>query len=102
MAGEFDIPIVAISAVALLCFHHIFAFLYKLYNKVWSYASVGELIAIVQAVTLSIICTGIVQFLINGFAIYKRALIVTWLLHITFIDGSRFFSRVSIVLYLTV
>ena len=101
MAGEFDIPIVAISAVALLCFHHVFAFVYKLYNKVWSYASVGELLAIVQAVTLSIVCTGVVQFFINGFSVYKRALIVTWLLHITFIGGSRFVWRVYRDRYLT-
>src|SRR5699024_9277588 len=101
MAGEFDIPIVAISAVALLCFHHVFAFVYKLYNKVWSYASVGELLAIVQAVTLSIVCTGVVQFFLNGFSVYKRALIVTRLLHITFIAGSRFVWRVYRDRYLT-
>ncbi|AXI10471.1 NAD-dependent epimerase/dehydratase family protein [Oceanobacillus sp. 143] len=83
-----------ISAVALLIFHHIFAFYYKLYNKVWSYASVGELITIVKAVTLSIITAGIIQYLANGFSLYSRALLVTWLLHILLIGGSRFMWRV--------
>lgn len=83
-----------ISAVALLVFHHIFAFVYHLYNKVWAYASVGELTAIVKAVTLSIIGTAVVQFFASDFVLYKRALLVTWMLHILMIGGSRFFWRV--------
>ncbi|MEW9676279.1 nucleoside-diphosphate sugar epimerase/dehydratase [Lentibacillus sp. L22] len=89
-----DMPALIISAVALLIFHHVFAFVYKLYNKVWAYASVGELKAIVKAITLSIVSAGIVQYLVNDFQIYKRALIVTWLLHIILIGGSRFMWRV--------
>lgn len=81
------------SAIALLIFHHIFAAIFKLYNKVWSYASVGELVAIVKAVTLSIICAGVVQLLLNDFTLLRRALVVTWLLHIVLIGGSRFMWR---------
>jgi FlaA1/EpsC-like NDP-sugar epimerase len=83
-----------ISAVALLIFHHMFAIIYNLYKKVWAYASIGELIAIVKAITLSIICTGIVQYITNDFEIYKRALLVTWMLHVLLIGGSRFIWRV--------
>ncbi|KAB8133082.1 hypothetical protein F9U64_12330, partial [Gracilibacillus oryzae] len=83
-----------ISAVALLAFHHVFAFKYKLYNKVWAYASIGELTAIVKAITFSIASTAVVQFMVNDFSIYRRALIVTWLLHIIFIGGSRFIWRI--------
>ncbi|MEN1968857.1 nucleoside-diphosphate sugar epimerase/dehydratase [Lentibacillus sp. N15] len=89
-----DMPALVISAIALLIFHHIFAFVYKLYNKVWAYASVGELKAIVKAITLSIISAGIVQYVVNDFHLYKRALIVTWLLHIILIGGSRFMWRI--------
>lgn len=89
-----DLNAIIISAAALLFFHHFFAFIYKLYNKVWAYASVGELVAIVQAITLSIVAAGIVQFLVNDFAIYRRALIVTWMLHIILIGGSRFMWRI--------
>ena len=99
--ASYDNIILLITALALLASHHIFAFIYKLYNKVWAYASVGELMAIVKAVTLSIIAAGAVQFLINDFAIYKRALIVTWLLHIIFIGGSRFAWRVVRDRYIT-
>ncbi|MCG5102611.1 polysaccharide biosynthesis protein [Oceanobacillus alkalisoli] len=81
------------SAIALVIFHHLFAAVFKLYNKVWSYASVGELVAIVKAVTLSVISAGIVQLVLNDFTILRRALIVTWLLHIIFIGGSRFIWR---------
>src|SRR5699024_8430444 len=89
-----NMPILIATAIALLLFHHFYAFLYKLYNKVWSYASIGELVAIVKAITLAIISAGIVQFLINDFTIFIRALIVTWLLHIIFIGGSRFMWRI--------
>lgn len=41
---EYSMPALIISSIALLIFHHIFAMIYKLYNKVWAYASVGELI----------------------------------------------------------
>src|SRR5699024_12810420 len=37
---------------------------------------------------------GIVQFLVNDFSIYRRALVVTWLIHIILIGGSRFVWRV--------
>lgn len=84
---------IVISAIALVLFHHFFASLFKLYNKVWAYASIGELKAIVLAVTLSIIGTAIVQFIVNDFSIYKRALIVTWMIHIILIGGSRFIWR---------
>ncbi|HLS59523.1 MAG TPA: nucleoside-diphosphate sugar epimerase/dehydratase [Virgibacillus sp.] len=89
-----SINILLISAIALLMFHHLFAVIYKLYHKVWAYASVGELLAIVKAVTLSIVATGLVQFLVNDLSIYRRALVVTWLIHIVLIGGSRFVWRV--------
>ncbi|MUV37179.1 Capsular polysaccharide biosynthesis protein CapD [Lentibacillus sp. JNUCC-1] len=94
MQVENAVPVLTISAIAMLVFHHLYAMIYKLYNKVWAYASVGELLAIVKAVTFTIISAGIVQFLVNDFSIYRRALLVTWLLHIIFIGGSRFFWRV--------
>lgn len=90
----FNVPPLVISAASLLVFHHIFAIIFKLYNKVWSYASVGELITIVQAITLSVISAGIVQYLINDFTLFRRALLVTWMLHIILIGGSRFIWRI--------
>lgn len=84
---------IIISAIALVIFHHLFAAVFKLYKKVWAYASVGELLAIVKSVTLSVACAGVVQFLMNDFTILRRALVVTWLLHIILIGSSRFVWR---------
>src|SRR5699024_139795 len=90
----YDYFIIGITAASLLIFHHIYALIHSLYNKVWAYASVGELVAIVKAVTLTVISAGIIQLLVNNFVIYRRALIVTWMLHIILIGGSRFVWRV--------
>src|SRR5699024_9282507 len=62
----YDYFIIGITATSLLIFHHIYALIYSLYNKVWAYASVGELVAIVKAVTLTVISAGIVQLLVNN------------------------------------
>lgn len=90
----YDYLIIGITAFTLLAFHHLYAVIYNLYNKVWSYASVGELVSIVKAVTFTIGSVAIIQFLINDFVIYRRALLVTWMLHIILIGGSRFIWRV--------
>lgn len=84
---------IIISAITLVIFHHVFAAVFKLYNKVWSYASVGELVAIAKAVTLSVASAGVVQLLLNDFTLLRRAMVVTWLLHIILIGGSRFVWR---------
>ncbi|MFD1037166.1 polysaccharide biosynthesis protein [Virgibacillus byunsanensis] len=87
-------PALVISSVALLFFHHFYAMIFKLYNKVWAYASVGELTIIVKAVTFSVISAGIVQYIVNDFTIFRRALVVTWMLHVILIGGSRFMWRI--------
>lgn len=89
----FTSPTVLITMLTLLTFHHIYAFIYRLYHKVWEYASVGELTAIVKAVTLSILSTAIVQLIVIH-DIYFRVLILTWMMHILLIGGSRFCWRV--------
>ncbi|MCQ6534404.1 polysaccharide biosynthesis protein [Bacillus mycoides] len=83
---------VIISSITLLCSHHIFASIYKLYNKAWEYASIGELKQIFKAITFSIIVTAIVQQIINH-DIYVRILAIAWMLHLLLIGGSRFVWR---------
>jgi len=88
----FENPMLLVTSLTLLISHHVFASIYKLYNKVWEYASVGELVAIVKAVTFTIIVAAIIQKL--GFHnIYVRALMITWMLHVLLIGGSRFSWR---------
>ncbi|HDX9632500.1 nucleoside-diphosphate sugar epimerase/dehydratase [Bacillus cereus] len=91
---------VIISSITLLCSHHIFAAIYKLYNKAWEYASIGELKQIFKAITLSIIVTAIVQQIINH-DIYVRILAIAWMLHLLLIGGSRFVWRMFRDTYIT-
>jgi FlaA1/EpsC-like NDP-sugar epimerase len=82
-----------VSSITLLVSHHIFSSYFKLYKKAWEYASVGELISIFKSVTLSIITTAIVQQIIVD-NILIRVLLVTWMLHLLLIGGSRFSWRI--------
>lgn len=82
-----------ISSLTLLICHYVYSSLYRLYNKAWQYASIGELTAIVKAVTLSILTTAAVQFMISTH-IYTQALVIVWMLHVILIGGSRFVWRV--------
>ncbi|MCC5803204.1 polysaccharide biosynthesis protein [Rossellomorea vietnamensis] len=88
----YTLPTLVFSSVALLLSHHLFAFLYRLYQKAWEYASVGEMLAIIRAVSFSILTTGALQLIVNG-DIYVRVLGVTWMLHVILIGGSRFSWR---------
>jgi FlaA1/EpsC-like NDP-sugar epimerase len=88
----YNLNMVTISSIALLSSHHLFAFKYRLYQRAWEYASVGEMLGIVRAVTLSILVAGLIQFAING-NVYVRVLGITWMLHIILIGGSRFSWR---------
>ncbi|MEH6917506.1 nucleoside-diphosphate sugar epimerase/dehydratase, partial [Priestia megaterium] len=90
----YSLEMLIISSLTLLVSHHAFAFIYHLYHKAWEYASVGELVAIVKAVTFSIVAAAIVQLLVDG-NIYIRVLFITWLLHMCLIGGSRFSWRMA-------
>ena len=76
------------SALTIFIAHHVFAMYFGLYRKVWEYASVGELSSIVKAVTLSVVAVAIVQ-LIDRQDVLVRALVITWMLHVLLIGGSR-------------
>ncbi|WP_409290501.1 polysaccharide biosynthesis protein [Peribacillus sp. SCS-37] len=84
-------PIVA-SSLAIVTSHLFFSFLFHLYRKSWEYASTGELILILKTVTATIIAASLIQLLLFQ-EISFRLLAVTWMLHVTFICGSRFCWR---------
>ncbi|GAE31344.1 UDP-N-acetylglucosamine 4,6-dehydratase [Halalkalibacter hemicellulosilyticusJCM 9152] len=81
-----------VSSITLLIGHHLFAYYFKLYKKVWQYASVSELLGIAKAVTITIVLTAVVQ-LVFFQAISLRTLAITWMMHILLIGGSRFSWR---------
>lgn len=76
------------NSAALLVAHHILASYYGLYRKVWEYASINELSGIFKAVTYSILFVALIQYGFRG-DILVRALLITWMLHILLIGGSR-------------
>ncbi|WP_144550032.1 nucleoside-diphosphate sugar epimerase/dehydratase [Peribacillus simplex] len=88
----FKLTTLLVSSVSLLISHHIFASIYKLYKKAWEYASIGELLSIVKAVTFSVITVIIIQVLVFQ-DVYVRAMALTWMLHVILIGGSRFSWR---------
>lgn len=96
----FKLPLLLFTSITLLLTHHLFASIYKLYHKAWQYASVGELLAIVKAISLSIVVTATIQLLVFN-NVYVRVLMVTWMLHVLFIGGSRFAWRVFRDQYIT-
>jgi FlaA1/EpsC-like NDP-sugar epimerase len=94
LSAEFHVislPIV-VNSITLLLSHHLFSMIYKLYKKAWAYASIGELLFIIKAITLSILSAAIIQLIIVH-DIYFRLLAVTWMLHLLLIGGSRFCWR---------
>src|SRR5690625_3648984 len=56
--------IVITTSLLIVIFHHLFAVIFKLYQKAWEYASIGELLSIFNVVTISIVLAGISQFII--------------------------------------
>ena len=51
------IKILILTSLILLISHHVFAYIFNLYHRAWEYASVNELLLIVEAVTCSILAT---------------------------------------------
>jgi len=86
---------VLISAIiSLIICYQFFAIKYKLYKKVWEYASIGELIAILKVVTFSFCIVLFIEAAIVQ-EILLRSFLVSWLLLLVFVGGSRFYWRVS-------
>lgn len=91
----FTNEMVLISVVTIQIAHHFFAWKYGLYRKAWTYVSIGELNSILKAVTLTITVVMVVQIIIMHY-ISLRALILTWMLHILLLGGSRISWRLMI------
>ncbi|MDZ5470432.1 nucleoside-diphosphate sugar epimerase/dehydratase [Bacillus sp. 31A1R] len=79
---------ILISTLSVIIFHHLFSIVLKLYKKAWEYASIGELVIILKAITFSIICTAFLQIILLQDT-YIRFLMITWMINVLFISGSR-------------
>src|SRR5690625_2649152 len=80
------------SSIAILLGHHLFAVIFNLYKKVWEYASTGELLIILKIVFYTGIVGAIAQYT-SLQLLHVRFLIVTMVLHVLLIGGSRFVWR---------
>ncbi|WP_391120048.1 polysaccharide biosynthesis protein [Psychrobacillus sp. L3] len=89
----YTLPTLILSAVTLLISHHIAAYYFHLYNRIWSVASVSELLTIVNAVTISVGTASLMQYAVQK-QVFFRVMAVTWMIHIIVIGGSRFALRV--------
>ena len=49
--------VLMLTSIILLISHHVFAYIFNLYHRAWEYASVNELLLIVESVTCSILVT---------------------------------------------
>lgn len=85
--------VIITSSVVLLIVHHLCAYRFKLYKKAWEYASITELKAIVYTVTISIVAAALTQIIIFQ-DFYIRTLLMTWMMHVILIGGSRLSWRV--------
>lgn len=92
--------VIVASSIVLLFVHHLCAYRFRLYKRAWEYASITELKAIVYAVTISIAATGLTQ-LVFFQDFYARTLIMTWMVHVILIGGSRMSWRVYKDAYMT-
>lgn len=67
---------------------------FKLYNRIWQYASVGEMLSIFKAVVLSSIFFYFLTLLFSGRMIPLSVFIRTFETHLLLIGGSRFLWRI--------
>lgn len=89
----YSLPTLILSAITLLISHHIAAYYFHLYDRIWSVASVSELLTIVYSVTISVGTASFMQYAVQQ-DVYFRVMAVTWMIHIIAIGGSRFILRV--------
>ncbi|MDZ5710900.1 nucleoside-diphosphate sugar epimerase/dehydratase [Jeotgalibacillus haloalkalitolerans] len=82
-----------ISSAVLLGMYLGFSSSYRLYKKAWEYASVIELLIILKATALSVMAALFVETMITG-QLMLRVMIVTWLLQVLMVGGSRFVWRI--------
>lgn len=63
------------------------------YHRMWRYASMGTLNAIIRATTISSIAAVVFTYLIQTLALPRSVLAIDWLLSIIVLGGARFFGR---------
>ncbi len=98
-AEDYQIYINTAIAATIICI--IVFYIFGLYNRLWQYASTGELLSIVYAVTVgtggtaaAVYIHGIATGAAPPFRIPNAAAVLLWFLMIFLIGGSRFIWRI--------
>ncbi|MBY8908378.1 polysaccharide biosynthesis protein [Salinicoccus roseus] len=86
--SDYSLTMLGVTSVILLVNHHLFAYVFNLYHRAWVYASVRELISITQAVTASVLTAAVLILLLFETS-FLRLMLVTWMMHLILIGGSR-------------
>ena len=77
----------------IICVRIAMFYLFRLYHRVWRYASINELMVIVTAVSVgTIVLWGITQ--LNGVVLPRSVWLISWLLNVMLIGASRLVLRV--------
>lgn len=90
---DYTIKKLIFSSFILLISHHIFAYIFNLYHRAWEYASVRELLSIFKAVSCSILFTYFINLIFLNTS-FTRLMIITWMMHLILIGGSRLSWRI--------
>ncbi|MEY2365309.1 nucleoside-diphosphate sugar epimerase/dehydratase [Lysinibacillus capsici] len=81
-----------LSSIILLISHHILCLHFHLYQRIWKYANIDELMSLCKVIVLSVLITAVSQLIIFK-TMYERGLFLTLILHLVFLCGIRMFWR---------
>lgn len=81
----------ALTLFVLVFCNQLLAHSFRLYNKAWEYASVGELKTIIRVVTYSLLIANCVKLFYGSVDI--RMFVSMWMFQVFLIGGSRFSWR---------
>jgi len=81
-----------LDALVLVISYQIMSYFFQLDSRIWRAASIRELLAITYGVTFAVTLKSVIHFIIIG-EVYFREHVITWLLLMILIGGSRFCLR---------
>jgi FlaA1/EpsC-like NDP-sugar epimerase len=68
-------------------------FYFKMYNRIWRYASVGEILSILKAVTIGSILSYLITYIVTGYIVPISIFLRTFETILLFMGGTRFAWR---------
>jgi len=97
------IDFLLVFGLPILLLKLVFLYSFGLYRRLWRYASIGTLQALLRALSLSSLAIVFLLYFIQTLALPRSVFAIDWLLSIILLGGVRFFSRslVELRLYAT-